>query len=336
MDAESVDRQTRRGRQGGRGHARPAGGFTLVEFLMVLLAAGLLAGLMAPSMSAARRLAVMSACAARMRTIGTGLMLYATANTNHLPPFAFSDHFGNLPLSGHWGGAIDPLGPNASNRDGVDSVNLWPLVEANMLPTPALICPGADKMLHSGGASYFPRTPRFSTYCLRMLYSEDLFRDDPVLADRYGGLLSVYTLAAGGEVVRVTQVTRVGGVTRVVAELLPVPCVRLNRPYRETNPATGVERTVDPMSEPILSDTFWYRGRRVAASEADGETYDVLADWCHGRDFNVMLGNGSVRRVTDDGTMAGNCVNGDQSPPDDGAYFASYAITVWRFMTDSR
>lgn len=324
MDAESVCRQTRRGRQGGRGHARPAGGFTLVEFLTVVLAVSLLAGLMAPSMSAARRLAVMSACAARMRTIGTGLMQYATANTNHLPPFAFSDHHGNLPLSGHWGGAADPLDPDALRREGVDSVNLWPLVEANMLPTPALICPGADQLLHGGGASYFPRTPRFSTYCLRMLYSEDLFRVDPVLAYRYGGLLSVYRLKAGRQVVR------------VASELLPVPCVRLNRPYRETNPATGVERTVDLMGEPILSDTFWYRGRRIAASEEAGETYDVLADWCHGRDFNVMLGNGSVRRVTDDGTMAGNCVSGDRSPPDDGAYFASYAITAWRFMTDNR
>jgi len=330
MDAESVYRHMRWGRQGGRGHARPAGGFTLVELLTVVLAAGLLAGLMAPSMSAARRLAVMSACAARMRTIGTGLMYYATANTNHLPPFAFSDRYGNLPLSGHWGGSIDPDDPDALRRVGVDSVNLWPLVEANMLSTPALICPGADQMLHSGGASYFPRTPRFSTYCLRMLYSEDLFRDDPVLAYRHGGLLSVYTLAAGG------QLPWGGTDTRVGTERLPVPYVRLNRPYRETNPATGVERTVDLMSEPILADTFWYRARRIAASEEAGETYDVLADWCHGKDFNVMLGNGSVRRVTDDGTMAGNCVTGDCSPPDDGAYFASYAITVWRFMTDSR
>jgi competence protein ComGC len=336
MDAELVHRQTRCGQQGGSGDARRAGGFTLVELLTVILAGCLLVGLLAPTMSAARRLAAMSACAARMRTIGTGLMYYATANTNHLPPFAFSDLFGNLPLSGHWGGSIDPLGPDAVNRDGVDSVNLWPLVEANMMPTPALMCPGADQMLHSGGASYFSRTPRFSTYCLRMLYSEDLFRDDPVLAYRLGGLLSIYILAAGGEVIRVGQVTEVEQVTAVVSELLPVPCVRLNRSYRETNPATGVERTVDPMSEPILSDTFWYRGRRVAASEAAGETYDVVADWCHGRDFNVMLGNGAVHRVTDDGTLAGNCVNGDQSPPDDGAYFASYAVAAWRFMTDNR
>ena len=281
----------------------------------------LLAGLAAPSMSAARRLAAMSACAARMRTIGTALMQYGAANTNHLPPFAFSDPFGNLPLSGHWGGTIDP----DAVRYGVDSVNLWPLVEANLLPTPGLICPGADQSLHGGGASYFPRTPRFSTYCLRMFYSEDLFRADPVLAGKYGGgLLSVYRLAAGGEL------------AQVGTEAVPVPCVRLDRPYREANPTTGVERTVDPLSEPILSDTFWYRRRRVPAAEVIGATHDVLADWCHGKDFNVMLGNGSVQRITDDGTIAANCVSGDWCPPDDGAYFASYAITVWRFMTDNR
>ena len=84
------------------------GGFTLVELLIVLAVLVLLLAMLVPSLSAARRQASMSACAMQMRGVGAALKQFAVANRNRLPPFAFSDYEGNLPLSGHWGGWRSP------------------------------------------------------------------------------------------------------------------------------------------------------------------------------------------------------------------------------------
>lgn len=272
----------------------------------------------------------MTVCAGQMRCIGAGLVHYATTNDQHLPPFAFSDYFGNLPLSGHWGGA----GPAGQfGRRGVENVNLWLLVAEGTVTAEELICPAAEAPLRSGQASYFPRTSQFSTYCLRMPYSEDLFDQATGLANWHGlGLLGIYKAFAGGQ--ECAAPPRPGRGIDPVGFRAVVPQVRFDRSYREVDPDTGVEGQVDIVSGPILSDAFWYREHRKPPGDDGGN--DVLAGWCHPSGFNVLAGNGSVRRVRDDGTIAANSVSPGWCPPDDGADFASYSIKVWRHLERGR
>jgi len=297
-----------------------------VEALVVLAVVMLLVAIMCPSLASIRAKALLGACAARMGGISAGLMMYAGANGGHLPPFAFSDHQGNLPLSGHWGGPSQASDPDAFGRQGVGDVNLWRLVARGHLPPGQLICPAADAGLAAGESSYFPHTFKFSTYCLRTPYSPDLFGAEPQLAHWAGrGLLGIYTQAGGG-------VRFHFGIDRVA-----VPCARVDGRYLEADPSGGSARVFEWASGAVLADTFWYRGRRRAAPDTPGVlSYPVRADWWHGRRFNVLFGSGSVGTIVDDGTAAGNAAGPQTSPPDDGAYHAIHALRVWRHFEDQR
>lgn len=302
------------------------GGFTLVELFIVLAILALLSAIMVPSLSAAKRQASLSACAVQMRGAGVAIRQFAAVNQNRLPPFAFSDHRGNLPLSGHWGGQSQKGDPDCFCRFGLEHVNLQRLVAGGYISQEQLICPGAEVSPDGGAGGYFPYTTKFSTYCLRMPYSEDLFRCAAALRNWSGrGLLGIYTLAPGGYEVpfRMNHLT--------------VPLVRLDMTYREIEPVGGEQRTVNLLDGAILSDAFWYRDHRKPADERPGlDTYEVRAGWCHGKRFNVLFGDGAVRAIADDGTVADNSVGPDDHPSDDGANFASYAIRVWRFFEDNR
>ncbi len=310
------------------------GGFTLAELLIVLAVLALLLAMLIPSLSAARRQASMSACAMQMRGVGTALKQFAVANRNRLPPFAFSDYGGNLPLSGHWGGQSQANDPDCFGRRGVENVNLHRLVADGYISAGQLVCPGAEASLTGGASSYFPYTSKFSTYCLRMPYSRDVFRTTPCLADWAGqGLLGIYTQAAGGVTIPVA-VDRDG---YQVGIRVAVPLVRGDLSYREINPADGEQRSMNFTDGAIVSDTFWYQDHHQPAPDTAGlTTYKVRAGWCHGSRFNVLFGDGAVGAVADGGTVAANSVAADSSAPDDGANFASYAITVWRYFEDNR
>jgi len=302
------------------------GALTLVEVLIVLAVVLLLVAILCPSLASVRARALLGGCAGRMRGISAGLMMYAGANSGHLPPFAFSDYEGNLPLSGHWGGPSQASDPNAFGRQGVGDVNLWRLVARGHLPPGQLICPAADADLAAGESSYFPHTFKFSTYCLRAPYSGDLFSSAPRLAGWAGrGLLGIYTQAGGG--IRFHL-----GIDRVA-----VPCARVDGRYAEADASVRPTRVFEWASGAVLSDTFWYRGRHRPAPHTPGVlSYPVRADWWHGGRFNVLFGGGSVGTIADDGTVAANAAGPETAPPDDGAYHATQALRVWRHFEDRR
>lgn len=306
---------------------------------MVLAALVVLAGILVPSLSAAKNQARLAACAVQMRSVGTALRQFAACNENRMPPFAFSDHVGNLPLSGHWGGMSQGADPDCFGRRAVDDVNLWRLVAERLVTPRQLICPAEP--CARGVSGYFPHTLKFSTYCLRMPYSEDIFRQAPALAHYSGrGLLGVYTAAGSGHSLLVGQEfpgwptgpIPAGGRPRAT-----VPYVRVDLTYREADPVTGEQRMVELGSGAVLADTFWYQRRHKPAGAVPGlETYEVRAGWCHGERFNVLFGDGAVHAIRDDGTVAANSVGPDAELPYDGYYFASKAMNVWRHFGDRR
>ena len=266
-------------------------GFTLIELLTCSGILSLLVTLLVPSLSQVHKRSVSAQCGSQLHDLGVAIHSYAAAEGNRLPPFAFSDFTGDIALSGHWGGASQTGDFAAFGRMGVDCVNLWALAKEDYATPQSLLCPGAAAELRRGSASYFPYTARFSTYCMRFPASRTLFRESPELANIGGKLLTVYLRQAGGQRTNVSTFSEV------------VPQVRLDRVY--SLDASGA--TYDAASDALLSDTFWRREYRPASAPLPGlRTYDVQWDWCHEQTFNVLMGNGAVRSVRDNGTVAAN------------------------------
>jgi len=314
-------------------------GWSLVELLVVIAVVTLLAALALPSFAFVRERARLTACAASMHNIHMGLMAYAAMNRRRLPPFAFSDWHGNLPLSGHWGGSGFPddyngprPDPNDINRRGMGWVNLWALVHQEMIAPDRLVCPAAAGELRNDQASYFPYTRQFSTYCLRFPTSEDLFAEAPDLADYSGeSLLDVYRGRAGGQL-QLAWCSGNGGET-----WQRVPLVRTDMRYRIDEDVACGDGEYDVASDMLLSDAFWRQEYLADAASAPGtEAYSLSAGWCHGERFNVLDGGGSVRTVEDDGTIEAHTISADRTLSPDGAHYATYAERIWWYFDAGR
>ncbi len=319
-----VRRSGRRPSSWGRAIQPRRRGFTLAELLIVLAIIAVLAAILVPSFSAARERARLAACAMQMRGIGAGIRHLAVSNGNRVPEFAFSDPFGNLPLSGHWGGMSQPGDPDCFGRQGVETVNLWRLVAEKIVSSAQLLCPASA--CTEGSGSYFRYTTKFSTYCLRFPYSEDLFRLAPELMYRQGrGLLGVYAEAGSGFQFHVGK------------ELVTVPYARIDWSYRETDPRGGEQRRFEPNTGAIVADGFWFQDRCLpAAAASNPKVYEVRAGWCHRISFNVLFGDGAVHAIRDDGTVAANSLGPGQDRSPDTTHFASEALRVWRYFEDRR
>lgn len=288
-------------------------GFTLIELLVVIAIIALLVSILCPSLIGATRLARLVVCQCNISSIHKGLVLYTVANNQNFPPFAFSSAAApDLSLSGHWGGVTRPEDPNGFGRIGVENVNLWALVAPAFLAEALLICPAAEADLRSNTSNYFPYSERFSTYCLRFPPSEDIFADSPGLANTTGMLLGVYRWAGGGQRVRVGQ------------EYQQVPLVRMDRTYRVDG------EVFDPAAGVLLADTFWLLDESAQpVAETDGNVVKPSA--CHGEDYNILRGDGSVKTASDDGTVAENTISPGESNP-----FSVRSENIWRFFDKAK
>jgi prepilin-type N-terminal cleavage/methylation domain-containing protein len=66
-------------------------GFTLIELLLVVSIIALLAGVLLPAMSLARKRAIGVVCLAQLHTLGQGLGMYTMQNRDRLPPSRMPD-----------------------------------------------------------------------------------------------------------------------------------------------------------------------------------------------------------------------------------------------------
>ena len=71
------------------------GGFTLIELLVVIAIIGILASMLLPALARAREYAQFADCKGRLKQVGLGMLLYASANNDAIP----------YPQSGNWSGS---------------------------------------------------------------------------------------------------------------------------------------------------------------------------------------------------------------------------------------
>ncbi len=284
-------------------------GFTLIELLVVIAIIALLVSILCPSLIRATQQARLIVCQYNASSIHKGLTLYTSENSQNFPPFAFSDYANpNLPLSGHWGGVTSPNDPQAFGRIGMENINLWALVGPAFVAEESLICPAADADLHSEAGNYFPYNERFSTYCLRFPYSEDVFRDSPGLAYKTGELLGVYRWAAGGQHVRVGT------------EYQTVPLINMERTYRVNG------EIFDPAVDALLADVFWLNDKSAQLASANVKKPSA----CHGLGYNVLRGNGCVKVAVDNGTVQSNSLAAGLDNP-----YAGPAENIWNYFDNN-
>jgi len=151
---------------------RPTGrraGFTLVELLVVIGIIALLISILLPALNRARQSANQTKCAANLKTIGQGLLLYTTQNEGSLPFGYFHQYINgltdttwmNLTLN-----SMDPLIPPYVARNTVDNqavlggaagnVNLSKTLNAFLCPD----VPGVGANALAVSATHYSAHPR--------------------------------------------------------------------------------------------------------------------------------------------------------------------------------
>jgi len=272
---------------------------------MTVSVIGVLSAVLLPALSGVRASARVATCAMQLHQIGVALGGYTAEARHLLPPFIFSEMTNpSLPLSGHYGGGDTFNLYRQDNRD----VNLHALRRERMIDEAQLLCPGAPKAVREQQAGYFAQG-RFSTYCLRMPFSYDIWPGQtPPRGD--WDALDVYRFAAGGQILPWFD------------KDIFVPQLRVDRQYAS---AVSDGETFDPAQDAIVSDTFVDRAYR-------DPTGKIERGWCHGTSFNVLMGHGAVRLARprrDTGPP------GTTMPVEDGMYNASCAEQTWNFFTEA-
>lgn len=292
-----------------------------MELLAVISVLILLLGIGLPSVSKARDMARMASCGAQMHQIGVALAQYTSESKQRMTPFALNSgdaETANLPLSGHFGGS------SLFGRTGTDFVNLYVLANSGYVSQPLLICPGSQQARQAKPDSYFADTDRFSTYCLRMPCSWDLYPGGVRPCVNLSDPLFIYLRTGSGQGFGANP----GGGS---APSLITPFVRMDRRYR-TDPTLPVcgSGHFDPAEDVLVSDAFW--DQEISQAAADDSSFPVRRTWCHGPQFNRLWANGAVKSVRDDGTVATHSNNQARALANDGVYNATDAEHVWQFF----
>ena len=90
-------------------------GFTLIELLVVVAIIALLISILLPSLAQAREMAKRATCAANLRSIATGTLVYAEGNRGYFPtPLQFSSITGGGP----WNTSATYMGYQRWKADG--------------------------------------------------------------------------------------------------------------------------------------------------------------------------------------------------------------------------
>ncbi len=103
--------------------------FTLIELLVVIAIIGLLVTIIAPSVDAARILALRTRCASNMREVGRSCVAYGNDGRYHRGNLV-SALPSNAPTTGNWG-----------NMSAGNPGSLWLLLKFNYLSGNVMLCP---------------------------------------------------------------------------------------------------------------------------------------------------------------------------------------------------
>lgn len=77
-------------------------GFTLIELLVVIAIIAILAAILFPILTSAKRTALGAKCASNLRQVGTATAMYMSDNGNRYPPYIVKDSHGTTSNAGAW------------------------------------------------------------------------------------------------------------------------------------------------------------------------------------------------------------------------------------------